>query len=46
MEHLKHSSKKNGIFLFASFGISGLKNFIVTSYGKIISKILFGLTKM
>ena len=35
--------QKNAVFLLISFGIWGLKNFIITDESKIASKILFGL---
>ena len=37
---------KTDIFFFDSFGIDGLKHFIVQDDGKIIEKVLFGTEKM
>ena len=37
---------KNDIFFFDSFGLDGLKHFIVQDNQKIVEKILFGTEKM
>ena len=37
---------KTDIFFFNSFGLNGLKHFIVQDYQKIIEKILFGTENM